>query len=127
MDLSLIQPYLPLLQKFVSPDLWQKGLAVFGALSLIGQLIPKLVGWGVPAAIKTADWVARVALGSPLKPLILWQAPAIVKFLQDLRSALEQIVDTFESRLEKDISDAAAQPPSPPSQAAPGGPEKGVA
>lgn len=87
-----------------------RGLEAVGGLALISKAVPTLLEKGVPAAASAADWVARAALSSPLKPVILWQAPALVTFLNSLTDALTKIADTFRDRLEADIK-AAAVPP----------------
>lgn len=97
-----------LIHQLLPPGACQKGLAVIGALALVKQAVPRLLSWGVPAAGKAADWVARTGLNSPLRPLILWQAPAIVSFMDDLASALTKLIDTFKGELEADIAAAAA-------------------
>lgn len=97
---------LNLLHQAMPADLWQKGLAVVGALSLAKQAVPRFLAWGVPAAGRAADWLAKAALNSPLRPLILWQAPALIAFLDSLTAALTQILDTFKDELEKDLKAA---------------------
>lgn len=89
-------------------NLWDKAVTVAGYATIFGQIVPMLLTWGIPAAIRAADWVARVGLASPLRPLILWKAAAIIAFLDKFTAALEQIADTFKSRLEADIKAAVA-------------------
>lgn len=108
MDLNAL---LNLAKSVLSPQVWQEGLAAFGALALLNTAVPKLLTWGVPAMARAADWLSRTALNSPLRPLILWQAPKIVLFLDALVAALTQLLDTFRDQLEKDL--AAAQTPVP--------------
>jgi hypothetical protein len=99
-----------LLAQVLPPTLVHRGLEVVGALTLLSQIVPRLLAWGIPAATRGADWVARTLLDSPLRPLILWKAKDIAAFLDELTDALEQIANTFKSRLEKDLEDAAQQP-----------------
>ncbi len=105
MDIHML---IVLAHQFLPADVVQKGLAVIGALSLAGQIAQRLLAWGIPAAIRAADAVARFCLATPFRPLILWQAPAIVKFLDQFGDALEQVANTFKTRLEGDIKEAAA-------------------
>lgn len=114
MDINAI---LTVARQFAPSDLAQKGLAAIGALSLLGQVLPKLVGWGVPAAIRSADWLAKAALNSPARPLILWKANDIAGFLDNLSSALTMIMNTFKNQLEADIKASAT--PTPPLQGPP--------
>lgn len=88
--------------------LGQKALAVLGALTLLGQIVPWLITKGVPASIRAADYLANLLLSSQAKPFILWKAPAIVDFLDSLTSALIQVMNTFKNRLESDIKAAEA-------------------
>jgi hypothetical protein len=101
------------------PDLWNKVVLAIGYVGLFGQIVPLLLSWGVPAAGRAADAVARFFLATPLRPLILYFAPAIVKFLDSLTGALEKIADTFKSRLEADLQAAAATTPPPAGAASP--------
>lgn len=90
------------------------GLEVLGAATLLHQSVTRIVPWGVPAATRLADRMVNLILASPLKPLFMWQAPAIIKFIDDLVAALTQVADTFRDRLEEDIKAAeAAQAPVP--------------
>lgn len=104
---------LDVLHQLLPADLWQKGLAVIGALSLLSQAVPKLLAWGTPAAGRAADWVAKAGLNSPLRPLILWQAPNIMEFLDALAAALTQILNTFKTELEADLKAAEPTPSDP--------------
>jgi len=114
-----LQPYLSLVHQILPADLWNKGIVVLGYLSLITQLIPMLLAWGIPAATKAADWLVALALRSPARPLILWRAPAIVAFLKSLKGALDQILDTFDNRVEADLEKAEpAQPKDAPKSGA---------
>lgn len=98
---------LALAHQFLPADLWNKFVLAAGYFALIGQVVPWLLSRGVVLAAKAADWVANLILASPFRPLILWQAPAIVKFLDALTSALEKVADTFKDRLEANIQEAA--------------------
>ena len=110
--------YLTLAHQLLPADLWNKAVMAAGYLAIVGQVVPWLLTRGVVLAAQAADWLAKDALNSPLRPLILWQAPAIVKFLDALTTALEKVLDTFKSRLEADI-EAAETAPAPPPAAAP--------
>lgn len=101
-----LHAYLTLAQTFLPPDLWNKAVVALGYLSLFGQIVPALLNWGVPAATRAADWLARVALASPLRPLIIYFAPSIIAFLDSFTAALEKIAETFKSRLEADLKAA---------------------
>ena len=98
--------YLALAKSLLPPDLWNKAVVALGYLSLFGQIVPALLTWGVPAATRAADAVAKLALASPLRPLIIYFAPSIVAFLDAFTAALEKVADTFKSRLEADLADA---------------------
>lgn len=111
MDMNAL---LAVLHQLVPAQAWDAALKGLGWLMLITQVAPRLLAWGVPAATRGADWLANLALNSPLRPLFLWQAPAIVKFLDDTTSALEQVMNTFKSRLEVDLAAAAQAKPADP-------------
>ena len=105
------QQLIALAHSLLPSSLWGQILALGGYLSLLTQLLPAFVAWGIPAATRAADWVTRLALGSPLRPLILWKASAIVAFLNDFKTAIDQIISTFTSEVAKDL--ALANTPSP--------------
>lgn len=114
---------LDLARHFLPPDLWNKAVLALGYLALFGQIVPLLLSWGVPAAGRAADAVARFFLATPLRPLIVYFLPYIVKFLDALVAALEQIAETFKAKLEEDLQaaakeDAAKKADAPPSAAA---------
>lgn len=87
----------------VSYDALQKCLAAVGALSLATQALPRFVAWAIPAATKAADFLAKSALNSPARPLILWKANEIISFLCLLKDALNKIISTFTDELAADI------------------------
>lgn len=105
------QTYLALAHQLLPADLWNKFIVFLGYVGLITQLVPALVAWGVPAATRFADWIVDLALRSPLRPLVLWRAPAIVAFLKSFKGALDQILDTFDNRVEADLEKAETPPP----------------
>lgn len=112
-----INALLALAKTLIPADAWNQFVRAAGYVALIGQVVPWLLARGVPAAARAADWVAKAALASPLRPLILWQAPAIIKFLDAFIAALEKIADTFRSRLEADLEAAEVPPAAPPPDA----------
>lgn len=116
MDMTAL---LNLIHQFLPPNLVPKALEAVGALTVLTQIVPRLLAWGVPAATRAADTVAQAILASPLRPLILWKAPQLVAFLDAFTAALEQIADTFKNRLEADIKAAADAPAAPPPAGAP--------
>lgn len=97
-----------LARHYVSFNLLHKGLEMIGVLTLVSQIVPKLLAWGIPASLRGADYVSGLLLNSPMKPLIIWKADAIVNFLNDFSHAVEQITETFSNRLEENIKTAAA-------------------
>ena len=105
--------YLAFLQPYLTADYGHKALELVGAGTVFWQSVPRLLAWGVPAAASAADYVARLGLNSPLKPLILWKAPQIIAFLKSLTCALNKITDTFSSRLEADLAKASAASSTP--------------
>jgi hypothetical protein len=119
-----LKPFLDLAHQYLPPDLWNKCVLAVGYAGILGQIVPLLLSWGVPAAGNAADAVARFFLATPFRPLILYFAPAIVKFLDSLTAAFEKIADTFKARLEQDLAQAAAtaspaaSPPTPAPEAA---------
>lgn len=105
---------LPLLHQALPPGTWDMAVKGAGYLAILSQVGPRLLAWGIPAATKAADLAARAVLASPLKPLILWQAPAIIKGLDETVDAVNKINTTFKDRLEADLK-AAQGPSAPPS------------
>lgn len=104
-----MQSLIALIHQYVPMSLVHQALEATGVLAILAGLLPKFVAWGAPAATRAADSLAGLALASPLAPLILHFAPAIIKFLRDLLAALEQIAQTFEAELEKKIAAAAEE------------------
>ena len=98
-----LKPLLDLAHQYLPADLWNKGVLALGYIGLFGQLVPLLLSWGVPAAGRAADAIARFLLATPLRPLILYFLPYIVKFLDSLTAALDLIAYTFKRKLEEDI------------------------
>lgn len=94
------------------------GLAAVGATALA----PKLLKYAMPKVVLAADYVSGVALRLPVMgSVLLFFAPDIVKLIEDLSNALEQLLDTFSKRLEENLAKAAkdaqpptATPPTPP-------------
>ena len=72
--------YLAALSKLLPASVVHQALAVFGAVTLAYQGVLN----GGPAVAKLADKVAGAALRSPARPLVLYFAPNIVKFLDGL-------------------------------------------
>ena len=116
MDLNAI---VALAHQYLPAELWQKGLAVVGAFSLVSQALPKFLAWAIPASTRAADWVANLLLSSPRRPLIIWKAAAIIAFLDALSKALDDVIDTFRTELEADIQKAASAQVAPPQAATP--------
>lgn len=84
------------------------GLEFIGAGALIVALLPRLVAKGKPLSVKTADRLCAIALAIPVvRDIVIWQAPAIIKFLHDLFDALEAIMEAFENRVAQRIEEAA--------------------
>lgn len=100
-----------LLQQYLPANLAHKSLEVLGALALVKELVPRLSAWGVPASGRAADATAKFLLNSPLRGLVIWQAPNLIAFLDSLTGALTQILDTFRDELKKDLQ--AAEPVAP--------------
>lgn len=128
-----VQAYLTLAHQFLPAQLWNKVVVFLGYFGLLTQAVPALVTWGGPAATRAADWLAKVALNSPFRPLIIWLAPRIITFLDALTAALTQLLNTFKNELEADLKAAAAadaakasQPVPVPQPEAQGAPKSGV-
>ncbi len=100
---------LSVLRSLLPADAWNKMVLVVGYAGLITQVVPKLLLWGTPAAVGAADWVARVLLASPLRPLVMLLVPRIGVFLDSLVAALTSLMNTFKDELEKDLTAAAAK------------------
>lgn len=105
-----------LAHQYLTAQLLHRGLEATGALAILGTIVPKILAWGVPAAVIAADRLASLLLASPARPILLWKAQAICDFLDDLTGALEKIADTFKTRLEADLKAAAAPPETPPAK-----------
>ena len=98
--------YLAALSKLLPASVVHQALAVFGAVTLAYQGVLN----GGPAVVKLADKVAGAALRSPARPLVLYFAPNIVKFLDGLFVALTGLLITFKGELEADLAAAQASP-----------------
>lgn len=90
-----------------------KGAEIVGWLAMLGYAAPKLLAWGLPAATLAADRVASAVIAYVPRPVVAYVLPGLVKFLDDMTSALEQIMETFKNRLEADLK-ASQTPPSVP-------------
>lgn len=106
-----------LLQQYLPAKYAHTGLEVVGGLALIKEFVPRLTAWGGPAAGKAADSTAKFLLNSPFRGIILWQAPALISFLDSLTAALVLILNTFREELEKDLTAAIPTPTPAPSDA----------
>jgi hypothetical protein len=95
-------------------DAWGMVVKGLGYLTLLTQLPQLILNYGLPLATKAADWMANVALNSPARPLILWQAPRIVKGIDQTAEALDKLAATFKDRLEADLAAAQTPPTAPP-------------
>lgn len=93
--------------KFLPSNVVKGSLAIVGTVTLVKQFAARLLSRGLSSSTNAADFVSKKLLASPLRPLILWQAPAFVSSLDAITAALVQIATTFKNELEKDIQTAA--------------------
>lgn len=110
---SLVQLW-AVAQQLLPPAYLHKAAEVVGWLAMLGYAGPKLLAWGVPAAMRAADAVAQVVTKYVPAPILAYVLPWVVKFLDDVVGAMTQILTTFKNRLEADLQKAAqAAAPAP--------------
>lgn len=114
-----IASLLNLAHQILPADVCQKALAALGVVSLFKDIVPKMLAWGTPMATKAADWTAKALLNSRARPLVLWLAPNIIKFLDQLVPAITQLLNVFKNEFEADLNAATQTAPATPPVAAP--------
>lgn len=114
MNTDMLHQLWAMAQQMLPAAYLHKGAEVVGWLALIGGLAPKLIAWGLPAATLAADRVATLVIAYVPKPVVAYVLPGLVKFLDDMTDALEQVMNTFKNRLEADLKASQAAAPAVP-------------